>query len=163
MPVVNTTQSGETNTTWDISTIDDMKTSSIDDPQCNTQEQPKTVVTTETEETGSKEPFTFVDEKLPNHNGASYNGRNGEMYGAIEYSFSLSFLTLEQYNFYFEIFRGTNVSCYGHFCEYFNISKEEYMAFWDDFKARWNAYNVRKQEDIDNRHNFEYVFDVERD
>lgn len=102
-------------------------------PDIETEDDKKTADTTETVET--KNP----NEGVGGPSDVALDGYHHEMYYAIDFSFAYNFVSEEEFAHFGQMFENTKDFTYRGMCEYFGISKDEYVAFWEKMRTEYEA------------------------
>ena len=89
------------------------------------------------------------------------DGIHHEMYYAIEMSFIEYFIGEDEfYNNFIAKFGSTRDNNYRGICEYYGITKDEYIAFWEDMRDDFNASYLSETYDFEELFPLETKYDI---
>lgn len=88
------------------------------------------------------------------------DGKHHEMYYAVDMAFIDHFVGVDEYyNHYYPRFGNTVDNTYRGICEYYGITKAEYIDFWEGVREEYNASHLAERWSFEEMYPLETLYD----
>lgn len=104
---------------------------------------------------------TILQEGVGGQPTKALDGIHHEMYYAVDMAFVEFFIgTDEYYDHYYPLFGNTMDNTYRGICEYYGITKDEYIKFWEEMREKYNESHLAERWSFEEIYPLETLYDA---